>query len=111
MTLVTDLCRDQGYTFREKANVYVGAALGFTTPLVVGGALLHALVPETKGFHPAGFYGASAVFLGAVSCLSGGFPLRDASRWGALLGCVGANSLKKKRSEREYLEDFLDISD
>lgn len=89
--------KKHGYDARERANIYLGIALGVTTPIVVTRYLLFPLDPKY------GVIGESLAWAFSVgmdmgsSFLMGGFPLLHSFAAGIGLGFVSAEQLKKQR--------------
>jgi len=95
--------------FREKANVYAGAAMGFATPIVATGIALDyaSNLASRAGYtHPSEIaIWAGSIALNAVSTIATfGFPLVHSTVAGAALGVNSAEHLRRNKMKRAEAE-------
>ena len=97
--MIKERLQQQDYNLRERANIYLGTALGFLAPIVAGRYLI-STTPGNSSEEAAAWAASAIMNLGASVALSG-FPLLYSVGAGALLGTARARNLRDKRQQKE----------
>lgn len=97
--MLKEKLEEQGYGARERANIYLGIALGVTTPVVATRYLFFPLDPKYGAIGESLAWAFSVGLNISSSFLLGGFPLLHSFAAGIGLGASSAEQLKKQKDQ------------